>query len=422
MNAPALTLSPRPVRVAGPTPNPLSPGALPTPMVSILLITYNHEKYIAQAIESVLMQETEYVYEINVIEDCSTDSTQEIVMRYVERYPHIVKPYFNKKNIGHKVTQKNFYRGFKTLSGNYFAILEGDDYWTSPHKLQRQVAFLESHPDFAISAHNTVKMYDSGNKESHRFLYWGQRQDTDIQDAVRLRSFFHTTGLMYRNVYRGVPPRQFESKWSCDIFVYIAHAQFGKTRHIDEDMAVYRAHDNGRFSNMSQIEGWFFNIDGLRRYNAWLNYRYLTGFSEAIVRYCTSVLGQEGTGEVPPLSLHLKLKCYCLIGCYGTIAYLLGLRTRLKKHSGDSPGGGFRLFSLLAADASRLLYKLVVVVCPESAKTSVRRLDASLPDARQLRQLISEGHLFTRKGMKQLFTVARQCAGMATNRAQGPRH
>src|SRR5262249_35261372 len=112
------------------------------PKVSVMLITYNHEKYIAQALESVLMQETNLDFETNVIEDCSIDMTQDIVMRYVRTHPHIVKPYFNEKNIGFNVTQKNFYRGFPTLTGDYFAILEGDDYWTSPQKLQRQVDFL----------------------------------------------------------------------------------------------------------------------------------------------------------------------------------------------------------------------------------------------------------------------------------------
>src|SRR5882757_1263123 len=77
------------------------------PKVSVMLITYNHEKYIAQALESVLMQETDFDFEINVIEDCSTDRTQEIVMRYVRQYPDIVKPFFNKKNIGFKITQRN---------------------------------------------------------------------------------------------------------------------------------------------------------------------------------------------------------------------------------------------------------------------------------------------------------------------------
>lgn len=407
MNAPALTES----LVLNAGQSVSAPASLTLrPKVSILLITYNHEKYIAQAIESILMQVTEYSYEINVIEDCSTDRTQEIVMRYVEKYPHIVKPFFNKKNIGYKVTQKNFYRGFKTLTGEYLAILEGDDYWTSPHKMQKQVAFLETHPDFAICAHNTVKVYEGGDTASHRFLYWGQQPDKDIQDAVRLRSFFHTTGLIYRNVFRGVPPKQFRNKWSCDIFIFIAHAQFGKIHHIDEDMAVYRAHDSGRFSNMPLIDAWMFNIDGLRRYNAWLNYRYLNGFSEAITRLCATVLSGAGTGEIAALNIRQKIKCWILIGVYGSINYFLGLPGRSRKilSRGNQYGVPVLPVTVFFSDLIQSLYKLAKYAIPDSTKNSMLRFEKSHPGVRHLRLLTEEGKLFTRAGMHHLLAVGRQ--------------
>src|SRR5215212_4876923 len=182
------------------------------PTVTIMLITYNHEKYIAQALDSILMQETEYEYEINVVEDCSTDRTQEIVMEYVERYPKKIKPLFNAVNIGYKVTQRNTYRGLKTVTGDYFAILEGDDYWTDPRRLQKQVAFLEANPDFAICAGNTIKMYEGATGEPHRFLYWGKQADATIEDIINLSPFFHNAGVLFRNVYRGEPPRHFRNK------------------------------------------------------------------------------------------------------------------------------------------------------------------------------------------------------------------
>ena len=294
------------------------------PKVSVMLITYNHEKYIEQALDSVLMQETDFDFEINVIEDCSTDRTQEIVMRYVRRYPDIVKPFFNKKNIGFKVTQKNFYRGFRTLTGEYFAILEGDDYWTSPHKLQRQVDFLDTHPDFAICAHNTIKVYDDGTKP-HRFLYWGKRADATVKDVILLQAFFHTTGVLYRNVFKGVPPRHYRSKWSCDIYIMISHAAFGKVHHIDEDWACYRAHAGGRFSGMRQMEGWIYNIDSLRRYNVWLGYRYMGKFAESIARYCEHVMKsrrQEGVGR---LNAYQLVKIATLWAFYRSILHLLGV-------------------------------------------------------------------------------------------------
>ena len=295
------------------------------PKVSVMLITYNHAGYIAQALESVLMQETDFDFEINVIEDCSTDGTQDIVMRYVQRYPHIVKPYFNEKNIGFEVTQKNFYRGFKTLTGEYFAILEGDDYWISPHKLQRQVDFLEANPDFAICAHNTLKVYDDGSMDPHRFLYWGRREDATVKEVICLQAFFHTTGVLYRNVFNGNPPRHYRSKWSCDIFVMISHAAFGKVHHIDEDWAVYRAHAGGRFSGMGQTAGWLYNIDSLRRYNAWLGYRYARTFAESIARYCAHVLRAHGKDGAAPLNPYQLMRIVAIWACYRSLFHLLGV-------------------------------------------------------------------------------------------------
>jgi glycosyltransferase involved in cell wall biosynthesis len=301
------------------------------PKVSVMVITYNHEKYIAQALESVLMQQADFHFEINVIEDCSTDRTQEIIMRYVRQYPDIVKPFFNKKNIGFEVTQKNFYRGFLTLTGEYLAILEGDDYWTSPHKLQKQVDFLDANLDFALCTHNTVKIYEDGSRAPHRFLYWGKLGDCTVEDVICLRWFFHTTGILYRNVFNGVPPRQFRNKWSCDIFILIAHATYGKGHHIDEDMAVYRAHSGGRFSGMKEIDGWLFNVDGLRRYNAWLGYRYCRTFAESISKYCRHILKSHGKNGVAPLSPLQHIRIRAILAFYSSFLGVVSLPKRLRR-------------------------------------------------------------------------------------------
>jgi glycosyltransferase involved in cell wall biosynthesis len=277
--------------------------------VSVMLITYNHVKFIAQSIQSVLDQEVDFKVEINVIDDCSTDGTQNIVRDFARRYPEIVRPYINKKNIGYKVTQRNFFRGFQTLKGDYIAILEGDDYWTVPDKLRKQVEFLERHPHYVACAHNVMKVYESGEKEPHLFLPPPNKEDHDIFDLIRLSSYFHTTSLTYRNVFKGVPPKGFRDKLSCDIFITIAHAQYGKIRFFNDVMSVYRYHSSGRFSNMSETRGWMFNIDGYRRYNAWLGYRYNHAFSSAIYLYCEYLLrhGKEADGLTWQRRLKYKL-------------------------------------------------------------------------------------------------------------------
>ena len=260
------------------------------PKVTVMLITYNHAKYLAQAIESILAQKTEFSFAIHVIDDCSTDGAQDIVRDYAARYPGVVKAFINKKNIGNKVTQKNFYRGFCTLDGDYIAFLEGDDYWASTDRLQTHVAFLEANPDFVACANNTLKVYEDGSQEPHLFLPPQAKEVHDIDDLIMLSSFFHASSLTFRNVFRGRVPRYLRSPLSCDIFINIAHAQFGKIRFFPEVGSVYRAHAGGLFSNMTETKGWMWNIDSFRACNRWLGYRYFPQFTRSIYQYCDRLL------------------------------------------------------------------------------------------------------------------------------------
>ena len=117
------------------------------PMVSIKMITYNHEHYIAQAIEGVVKQETNFPFELIIGEDCSTDGTIEIVLEYQKKYPDIIRVITSDKNVGAK---KNGYRITKACRGKYIAFCEGDDYWHRPDKLQKQVDYMETHPECGL--------------------------------------------------------------------------------------------------------------------------------------------------------------------------------------------------------------------------------------------------------------------------------
>lgn len=302
--------------------NSPQPPARSRPKASIMVITYNHEKYISQALESVLMQQTDYNYEINVIEDCSTDRTQEIILRYKAKHPDKINTYFNAKNVGtlSPPPQKVFYEGFKTLQGDYLAILEGDDYWSSPHKLQKQMDFLEANPDFVACAHNTMKVYEDGRTPPHRFHYFDGIKDVHtVQDFIGMTSFFHTSSILYRNVLKGIPPWGFRSKWSCDIFNTIAHVQHGKLRYFNEDMSVYRNHTGGNFSNMTETRGRIFNIEGIRRYNRWLKCRYLKDFSFTLYRLCVSLIKDADKGRIAPLTPLERIRYRAVAALYGGI-------------------------------------------------------------------------------------------------------
>src|SRR6202022_1084614 len=134
--------------------------------LSVTMITYNHERFIAQAIESALAQRVEFDYEIVIGEDLSTDNTRAIVLDFARRYPDRILPILRDRNIG---AMRNFAQTIAACRGQYLAFLEGDDYWTSPDKLQKQVDFLDAHYECAISCHRVRYLYELGSAECDIF-------------------------------------------------------------------------------------------------------------------------------------------------------------------------------------------------------------------------------------------------------------
>ena len=120
------------------------------PTVSVLCITYNQEEYLRDTLNGFINQKTKFSYEVIISDDCSTDKTKNIIMEYAKNYPNIIKQFFRKKNIG---SMKNFIETYNKCKGKYIALCDGDDCWTSPEKLQKQVDFLENNQDFAMSSH-----------------------------------------------------------------------------------------------------------------------------------------------------------------------------------------------------------------------------------------------------------------------------
>ena len=120
------------------------------PMVSVSMVTYNHQKYLRQAIEGVLMQRTTFPVQLVIGEDCSTDGTLDICIEYKNKYPEQIKLVSHTQNVGSK---QNAIDTINACEGKYIAICDGDDYWIDKNKLQRQISFLETHPEFSICCH-----------------------------------------------------------------------------------------------------------------------------------------------------------------------------------------------------------------------------------------------------------------------------
>lgn len=166
-----------------------------SPLVSIQCITYNHEKYIKDAIEGFLIQKTNFPVEILIHDDASTDKTAEIIREYELKYPNLFKPIYQVENQYSK--KKGLVTSIqnKRSKGKYIAKCEGDDYWTDPLKLQKQVDFLESHPDYTLSCHN-YKILDldgKGYRDSYEEYFTKNKEFIEIDTEMYVQHWLTKT-------------------------------------------------------------------------------------------------------------------------------------------------------------------------------------------------------------------------------------
>lgn len=208
-------------------------------IVSITCITYNHEKYIAEAIDSFLMQNTNFKYEILIHDDASTDRTQEIIKEYEKKYPEIIKPIYqieNQYSKGVKVGDLNL----KRAQGKYIAVCEGDDYWTDPNKLQKQVDFLETNPGYSSCVHAAYKTNAVTTKKIGSVRPSKKDKEFTVQEVILGGGgLFATSSIMYSKEFSDMP--QFYYNCAIGDFPLMIHlAISGKVHYIDEFMSVYR--------------------------------------------------------------------------------------------------------------------------------------------------------------------------------------
>jgi len=217
--------------------------------VSVLLITYNQEEYIAQTIETILMQETNFDYEIVIGEDCSTDKTRNILRDYQKNYPDKIRLIFAERNRG---LVANFTTTYKACSGQYIAMIDGDDYWTSPRKLQMQADFLDSNKEFAICFHPVAMDYED-DATANRI--WPENIGTSFTlEDILSANIIPSCTVMFRNgLVREFPDWYYSLKiedWS----LYVLLSQHGKIGCLNETMAVHRVHSKGVWSSQEGVE------------------------------------------------------------------------------------------------------------------------------------------------------------------------
>jgi glycosyltransferase involved in cell wall biosynthesis len=203
------------------------------------MCVYNHERYIAQALEGVVCQHTDFKYRVFVGDDFSTDGTRRIISFYAEKYPDKVFPVFHALNIGAHQNSKILYSKCKS---KYVAMLDGDDCWTDPDKLQLQVNFLEANLNFVGCFHNTEERYED-DTDAASFLYCSYPKARKISFGdLTYSNVIPTCSVLFRNGYFSLVPQWITTLIMGDWPLHLLNAQFGDFWYIPKIMGVHRLH------------------------------------------------------------------------------------------------------------------------------------------------------------------------------------
>ena len=214
-------------------------------LVSINCITYNHENFIALAIESFLKQQTTFDFEIIIGEDFSTDKTKKIVEQYVYLYPEKIKLITTEQNVG---AEENLRRIHEHSQGKFIALCEGDDYWTDPYKLQKQIEYLENNPECTLCFHN-AKVIDFNNNLLRRDVvpwmknnekYYSKKNRKYSAGELALLGYIPTASYIYPKHLLDNLPLWCNKSVAGDNVIKLITASHGYAYYIDETMSAYR--------------------------------------------------------------------------------------------------------------------------------------------------------------------------------------
>ena len=237
------------------------------PLVAIRCITYNHGSYIRDALDGFVMQQTDFSFVAIVHDDASTDNTAAIIREYASRYPDIILPIYETENqySKHDGSLRRIMNNACAATGaKYIALCEGDDYWTDPLKLQKQVHFLEAHPDYSMCFHNAIVHYEDKIKPNDVLVFANKHKDQIAYQnhlAANLENrdysvlefasswFTPTASVVYRSsckeseIYNKV--QSCKDIYFGDIPLWLTCASLGKVRAFKEVMSAYRIHKSG---------------------------------------------------------------------------------------------------------------------------------------------------------------------------------
>jgi glycosyltransferase involved in cell wall biosynthesis len=230
-------------------------------------LAYNQAKYIRQCLDGIVHQATDFDIEVLINDDASDDGTRQIIEDYAKQYPGIVRPVLQRENQYSK-GKRNFIIRYliPKMRGEYIAICEGDDYWTDPRKLQKQVDFLEANPDYALCFHKVLVKYEDGSVDDQVYPDVANKSWYTRSQLLKL-NYIQTNSVMYRRQsYQGVSNLVTPGDW----YLHLYHAQFGKIKMIDEIMSVYRKHKGGMWWEYDRDRTKIWRTHGIAHLTMWI--------------------------------------------------------------------------------------------------------------------------------------------------------
>lgn len=218
-------------------------------MVSIECNSYNHEKFIAEALDSMLMQKTDFAYEILIHDDASTDRTAEIIRGYERKYPDIIKPIYQTENQYSKDNPVDWF-SYERAQGKYMAVCEGDDYWTDPEKLQRQVDYMEAHPECSMCVHAAEKVSAITKKTVSAIRPSQKDKIFSVEEVIEGGGeLFATNSILYSRERIPEYPDYYLNAAIGDYPLVICGALSGTVYYMDRNMSVYRVEVKGSWTD-----------------------------------------------------------------------------------------------------------------------------------------------------------------------------
>lgn len=270
-------------------------SATDIPDVSIAMLAYNHEKFIGEAIESVLMQKTNYKYKIVIAEDGSKDNTRSILLEYQKKFPDRIRLILQDKNVG---AQANNIDLLSNLEGKYVAALEGDDYWIDPLKLQKQIDFLETNPDFGLIFTDADLYYQNSKKviKSYDKTFKRKIPTGNVLDILIEGNPYKTCTAVFRHelISDIFQEKILNRKGFGDKSLWMHMASKSKVAYLPESTSVYRVLESSasHFKNLHEVEHFFEevykdSVDNAKYYNIPIDTKRLRrNYNKAIITYC----------------------------------------------------------------------------------------------------------------------------------------